>query len=59
MYVILGKNGYIAEAFAKELSSRDVDFVSISRKDVDYLDKKNFLFIYLIIFIAKSLATIM
>lgn len=42
MYVILGKNGYIAEAFAKELSSRDIDFVSISRKDVDYLDKKEF-----------------
>lgn len=42
MHVILGKNGYIAEAFAEELKSRKIDFISLSRKDIDYTDKKQF-----------------
>ena len=36
MIVILGKNGYIAEAMIKELKSRDLPHVALSRKDVDY-----------------------
>ena len=36
MYIILGKNGYIAEAMIKELKSRDLPHVAWSRSDVDY-----------------------
>ena len=36
MYVILGKNGYIAEAMIKELKSRNLPHVAWSRADVDY-----------------------
>lgn len=36
MYVILGKNGYIAEAIIKELKSRSLPHVAWSRSDVDY-----------------------
>jgi UDP-glucose 4,6-dehydratase len=36
MYIILGKNGYIAEAIIKELTSRDLPHVAWSRSDVDY-----------------------
>ena len=36
MYIILGKNGYIAEAIIKELKSRDLPHVAWSRSDVDY-----------------------
>ena len=36
MYIILGKNGYIAEAIVKELKSRDLPHVAWSRGDVDY-----------------------
>lgn len=36
MYVILGKNGYIAEAIVKELKSRDLPYVAWSRSEVDY-----------------------
>ena len=36
MYLILGKNGYIAEAMVKELKSRDLPHVAWSRSDVDY-----------------------
>jgi dTDP-4-dehydrorhamnose reductase len=36
MYIILGKNGYIAEAIVKELKSRDLPHVAWSRSDVDY-----------------------
>ena len=36
MYIILGKNGYIAEAMIKELKSRDIPHVALSRSDVDY-----------------------
>ena len=36
MYIILGKNGYIAEAIVKELKSRDFPHVAWSRSDVDY-----------------------
>jgi len=35
-YIILGKNGYIAEAIIKELKSRDLPYVAWSRSDVDY-----------------------
>jgi dTDP-4-dehydrorhamnose reductase len=40
MYIILGKNGYIAEAIVKELKSRDLPHVAWSRSDVDYTDLK-------------------
>jgi UDP-glucose 4,6-dehydratase len=36
MHIILGKNGYIAEAIIKELKSRDLPYVAWSRSDVDY-----------------------
>jgi dTDP-4-dehydrorhamnose reductase len=36
MYIILGKNGYIAEAMIKELKSRNLPHVAWSRADVDY-----------------------
>jgi len=38
MYLILGKNGYIAEAIIKELKSRNLPHVAWSRGDVDYTD---------------------
>jgi UDP-glucose 4,6-dehydratase len=40
MHIILGKNGYIAEAIIKELKSRDLPHVAWSRSDVDYTDLK-------------------
>ena len=36
MYIILGKNGYIAEAIIKELERRSLDCIAWSRSDVDY-----------------------
>lgn len=36
MYIVLGKNGYIAEAIIKELKSRNLRHVAWSRSDVDY-----------------------
>jgi UDP-glucose 4,6-dehydratase len=36
MYILLGKNGYIAEAIARELKSRDLPHAAWSRSDVDY-----------------------
>jgi len=36
MYIILGKNGYIAQAIIKELKSRDLPNLALSRTDVDY-----------------------
>ena len=40
MYIILGKNGYIAEAIIKELTSRDLPHIALSRTDVDYTNMK-------------------
>jgi len=42
MYIILGKNGYIAEAITKELISRDLPHVALSRTDVNYTNKCDF-----------------
>jgi dTDP-4-dehydrorhamnose reductase len=42
MYIILGKNGYIAEAIIKELKSRDLPHVALSRTDVNYTNKCDF-----------------
>lgn len=42
MYIILGKNGYIAEAIVKELKSRDLSHVTLSRTDVNYTNKCDF-----------------
>ena len=42
MYLILGKNGYIAEAIIKELTSRDLPHIALSRTDVDYTNKCDF-----------------
>lgn len=36
MILLLGASGYIGEAFAKELQRRKKDFVSLSRKEIDY-----------------------
>ncbi|HEY4952344.1 MAG TPA: sugar nucleotide-binding protein, partial [Verrucomicrobiae bacterium] len=36
MILLLGASGYIGEAFAKELRRRKTDFVSLSRKQMDY-----------------------
>ena len=41
MYIILGKNGYIAEAIIKELNSRDLSHIALSRTDVDYTNKND------------------
>ena len=42
MYVILGKNGYIAKAIINELESRQLKYLALSRSDVDYTDFKQF-----------------
>ena len=42
MYVVLGKNGYIAKAIIKELESRKLHYLALSRSDVDYTDFKTF-----------------
>jgi len=36
MILLLGASGYIGEAFAKELQRRNKEFISLSRKQVDY-----------------------
>ena len=36
MYIILGKNGYIAEAIIKELKLRSLPYLALSRTDTDY-----------------------
>ncbi len=38
MFIILGKNGYIAEAIIKELKSQGLPHVAWSRSEVDYTD---------------------
>lgn len=40
MYIILGKNGYIAEAISRELKSRDLPHVAWSRSEVDYTNPR-------------------
>ena len=42
MYIVLGKNGYIAEAIIKELNYRNLDYSALSRSDVDYTDFRAF-----------------
>jgi UDP-glucose 4,6-dehydratase len=42
MYIILGKNGYIAEAIVKDLKSRDLPHIALSRVDVDYTNMQTF-----------------
>ena len=39
MIIILGKNGYIAQAFQKELQEQNLDFRALSREDLDYTNK--------------------
>ena len=36
MILLLGATGYIGEAFATELKRRKKDFITLSRKQVDY-----------------------
>ena len=36
MYIILGKNGYIAQAIIKELKSRNLPHWTLTRSTVDY-----------------------
>jgi len=42
MYIVLGKNGYIAEAIIKELKYRKLNYVAFSRSDLDYTNFKEF-----------------
>jgi dTDP-4-dehydrorhamnose reductase len=42
MYIILGKNGYIAEAIVKELKSRGLPYFALSRTDIDYTNMQIF-----------------
>lgn len=42
MYLILGKNGYIAEAIIKEIQSRGLNYFALSRSDIDYTNFKIF-----------------
>ena len=42
MYIILGKNGYIAQAIESELKKRKLNYLSLSRQDLDYTDFKTF-----------------
>tara|TARA_B110000196_G_scaffold261509_1_gene233042 strand:- start:300 stop:1169 length:870 start_codon:yes stop_codon:yes gene_type:complete len=42
MYIILGKNGYIAESMIKELTLRKLHFIALSRSDLDYTNFKTF-----------------
>jgi UDP-glucose 4,6-dehydratase len=42
MYIVLGKNGYIAEAIVKELKSRDLSHIALSRADIDYTNMQIF-----------------
>jgi UDP-glucose 4,6-dehydratase len=42
MYIILGKNGYIAESIVKELKLLDLPHVALSRTDVNYTNKCDF-----------------
>ena len=39
-YIILGKTGYIAQAIAKELQSREIAHVTLSRNVTDYTNPK-------------------
>ena len=42
MYIILGKNGYIAKAIIRELEYRKLNYVALSRSDLDYTNFKEF-----------------
>lgn len=42
MYIVLGKNGYIAESIIKELKYRKLNYVAFSRSDLDYTNFKEF-----------------
>lgn len=42
MIIILGKNGYISEAFQKQLKAKGIEFRALSRQDVDYTNKEIF-----------------
>ena len=42
MYIVLGKNGYIAEAIIKELTSRNLPHITLSRADIDYTNMQIF-----------------
>ena len=43
MFLILGGNGYVGQAFQKYLQQKDISFEVISRSDVDYADEKSLL----------------
>lgn len=42
MYIILGKTGYIGQAFVSELKRKGLHYLALSRSDVDYTDFKEF-----------------
>lgn len=41
-YLILGKSGYIANAFIREVEKRGMDYIALSRSDIDYTNFKEF-----------------
>ena len=41
MYIVLGRNGYIAQAVIKELESCGLNYVAWSRADVDYTNRND------------------
>jgi dTDP-4-dehydrorhamnose reductase len=42
MYVVLGKNGYIAQSIIKELDHRGLNYFALSRSDINYTDFREF-----------------
>ncbi len=42
MYIVLGKNGYIAKSIISELKKRKLHYIALSRKDLDYTNFKVF-----------------
>lgn len=42
MYIILGKTGYIGQAFVSELKRKGLHYLALSRSDIDYTNFKEF-----------------
>ena len=57
MYIILGKTGYIGQAFVSELKKRGLHHLALSRSDVDYTNFKEFTDFYHINYQSHSTPT--
>ena len=57
MYIILGKTGYIGQAFVSELKKRGLHYLALSRSDVDYTNFKEFADFYHINYNSHSTPT--